>query len=123
MDQRFVPGIELTTRFYHEAVAPLLREHFGELPHSAARIGHGSEVLGFDTELSVDPATRDYHGRPFRVLHAERFTAALRSSITDPEIRALSILGAIDQYADSTDLLGRRRTSLAVAAAALADGS
>jgi Domain of unknown function (DUF4037) len=54
VDQRFVPGLELCTRFYHDAVAPLLRQHFGALPHSATRIGHGSEVLGFDTERSAD---------------------------------------------------------------------
>ncbi|TCO48885.1 DUF4037 domain-containing protein [Actinocrispum wychmicini] len=48
------PGLELCRRYYFEAVAPLLREHFGDLPHSAALIGTGSEVLGFDTERSAD---------------------------------------------------------------------
>lgn len=53
-DERFVPGLVLSERFYREAVEPLVRRHFGEVPHSAARIGAGSEVLGFDTERSTD---------------------------------------------------------------------
>ncbi|MGM1065773.1 hypothetical protein [Saccharothrix sp. Mg75] len=52
--EQFLPGLELSRRFYREAVEPLVREHFGEVPHSAARIGPGSEVLGFDTERSAD---------------------------------------------------------------------
>lgn len=50
----FIPGLELSGRFYVECVAPLLDEHFPGLAHSAALIGPGSEVLGFDTALSTD---------------------------------------------------------------------
>lgn len=46
----FVPGIELSRAFYAEAVAPLL----AGVPHSAALIGPGSEVLSFDTGRSAD---------------------------------------------------------------------
>jgi hypothetical protein len=46
----FIPGIELNRRFYEEAVAPLL----GRVPHAAARVGWGSDVLGFDTARSTD---------------------------------------------------------------------
>jgi hypothetical protein len=46
----FVPGLRLSRAFYSEAVRPLL----DDLPHSAARIGSGSEVLGFDTPRSAD---------------------------------------------------------------------
>jgi Domain of unknown function (DUF4037) len=45
----FVPGLELARRFYTEAVRPRLA-----VPHSAALIGPGSEVLGFDTARSTD---------------------------------------------------------------------
>jgi hypothetical protein len=45
----FVPGIELSHAFYDEVVAPLV-----EVPHSAALVGWGSEVLGFDTPRSTD---------------------------------------------------------------------
>lgn len=50
----FLPGRELSRRFYVEAVRPLLDEYFPGLPHAAARIGWGSDVMGFDTEMSSD---------------------------------------------------------------------
>ncbi|MFD0265768.1 hypothetical protein ACFVGY_04115 [Streptomyces sp. NPDC127106] len=53
----------------------------------------------------VDPAARPYHTRPFQVLHAERFTAALRTRITHPRIGSLPTTGAVDQFVDSTDVL------------------
>jgi hypothetical protein len=53
----------------------------------------------------VDPTTRPYHGRPFRVLHAERFAEALRAGLTDDWLRALPPIGAVDQFLDNTDLL------------------
>lgn len=56
----------------------------------------------------VDPRTRDYHSRPFRVLHAERFTAALAATIRDPAVRDLPLTGAVDQFVDSTDALEDR---------------
>jgi hypothetical protein len=52
-------GIKLAELFYREAVRPILDVHFAGLWHSAALIGHGSEVLGFDTEMS-----RDHHWGP-----------------------------------------------------------
>ena len=45
-----VTGIELSRGFYTDVVGPLL----GDVRHSAARLGAGSEVLGFDTERSTD---------------------------------------------------------------------
>ncbi|MFJ9376175.1 DUF4037 domain-containing protein [Streptomyces sp. NPDC101455] len=50
----FLPGLELSRRFYTEAVRPLLEDAAPDIPHSAARIGSGSEVLGYDTPRSTD---------------------------------------------------------------------
>lgn len=47
---KFVPGLDLNAAFYSEAVEPLI----ANVPHAAARLGWGSEVLGFDTERSTD---------------------------------------------------------------------
>jgi len=55
-------GLGLSRRFYCEAVAPILADRFPGLAHSAALIGPGSEVLGYDDEMS-----RDHHWGP-RVL-------------------------------------------------------
>jgi len=52
----FVPGLDLCERFYVEGVRPLLARHFSGISHAAARLGRGSEVVGFDTAQS-----RDHH--------------------------------------------------------------
>ena len=54
---------------------------------------------------AVDPSTRPYFDRPFRVLMADRVVDALLAAVTDPAIATLPRVGAIDQHADSTDLL------------------
>lgn len=50
----FIPGLRLSELFYADVVRPLLDEEFPALTHAAALIGHGSEVLGFDTARSMD---------------------------------------------------------------------
>ena len=50
----FIPGLELSRRFYWEAVRPVLERSWPGLPHAAALIGAGSETLGFDDEMSTD---------------------------------------------------------------------
>jgi hypothetical protein len=54
MKKHFIPGLELSRRFYSQVVRPLLDRRLPALPHSAALIGVGSEVLGFDTSRSTD---------------------------------------------------------------------
>ena len=67
----------------------------------------------------IDPATRAFHDRPYRVLRADRLAAALLAGITDPRIAALPPIGAIDQFADGTDLLGDAGRCRAATAAVL----
>jgi hypothetical protein len=50
----FVAGRELSRRFYAESVRPLLDERFAGLPHAAALVGDGSDVLGYDSPMSTD---------------------------------------------------------------------
>jgi hypothetical protein len=50
----FQPGAQLCQRFYEQAVRPLLNQHFPGLPHAAALLDGGSEVLGFDDVVSTD---------------------------------------------------------------------
>lgn len=47
-------GLELSRLFFQEAVKPILDVEFPGLLYSAALIGPGSEVLGFDTQMSTD---------------------------------------------------------------------
>jgi hypothetical protein len=53
-DVNFIPGLQLNEMFYHEAVKPILAQHFPGLAYSAALIGYGSDVLGYDTPTSMD---------------------------------------------------------------------
>jgi hypothetical protein len=54
MDHPFIKGLDLCEIFYEKAVRPILSEHFPNLVHSAALMGLGSEVLGYDTAQSMD---------------------------------------------------------------------
>ncbi|GCE07009.1 DUF4037 domain-containing protein [Dictyobacter aurantiacus] len=64
----FVPGLELNRRFFQQVVRPLLADAFPELRYAAALIGPGSEVIGCDTEMSVD---HDWGPRQFIFLREE----------------------------------------------------
>jgi hypothetical protein len=49
-----------------------------------------------------------FWGRPFRVIHGERFAAALHARIEDSAVRLLAergLIGNIDQVSDNTDVL------------------
>jgi hypothetical protein len=50
----FIPGLELNRIFYEEIVRPILVARFPDLAYSAALMGYGSDVLGYDTALSAD---------------------------------------------------------------------
>lgn len=50
----FVHGVDLSEAFYCEAVKPILDDHYPNLKYSAALIGWGSEVLGYDDLTSTD---------------------------------------------------------------------
>jgi hypothetical protein len=47
-------GIRLARGYYQGVVAPLLCTRWPRLPHAAARLGSGSDVLGLDDETSRD---------------------------------------------------------------------
>jgi len=53
----------------------------------------------------VEPTLRPFHGRPAHVLDADRFVRACLATVTEPTLRALPLIGAVDQWVDSTDVL------------------
>lgn len=63
MNTKFISGIELSREYYKQVVKPILDSEFPGLKYSAALIGWGSEVLGYDTEIS-----RDHHWGPRLIL-------------------------------------------------------
>lgn len=62
--------------------------------------------------VALDPRVRQFHDRPFQVLDAYRFADALMDTITDPQIKALPRVGAIDQYVDSSDMTDREAAQI-----------
>jgi hypothetical protein len=55
----FIPGLVLSELFYTEAAKPILETRFPQISHSAALLGWGSEVLGYD-----DIQSSDHHWGP-----------------------------------------------------------
>jgi hypothetical protein len=55
---------------------------------------------------ALDPSVRPYFKRPFLVLGSRRFADACYAAIDDPDVSRLPHgVGAIDQWADNTDVL------------------
>jgi hypothetical protein len=116
-------GAELARAFYTDVVEPLLSQAVPGLRYAAARLGSGSDVLGLDDAMSrdhdwgcrltllVDEEDRDQVARISRTLD-EAVPRALLDGITDPEVARLPpMIGALEQWVDSTDVLsspGRR---------------
>jgi hypothetical protein len=57
---------------------------------------------------SVDESVGLFHERPFRVLGSARFVDACLEQVSDPWLRSLPLVGAIDQFVDSTDVTSKR---------------
>ena len=169
----FLPGLQLSELFYREAVKPILEAAFPQVVYSAALIGPGSEVLGYDTAQSMDhhwgpkvqhtkwfgtafsrlqaasdlvslfqgvllaqhwkerekrlsqayekvarlhnqlgitepleTSVSPYYGRPYLVVHGDRFAEAIKAQIQDPTVKKIPVaVGSINQFVDSTDIL------------------
>ncbi|MGW6278505.1 DUF4037 domain-containing protein [Kribbella sp. NPDC055071] len=66
-------------------------------------VGRRHNALAITDE--VDPSPRPFHTRPAMVLGAERFAGACLETVTDPDLRRYGLIGSIDQFADSTEVL------------------
>lgn len=81
--QNFIPGLKLSELFYTEAAKPILEKFFPLIPHSAALIGWGSEVLGYD-----DVQSSDHHWGPRFLLflspeHYQEHKSAIGEALSD----------------------------------------
>ncbi|WP_425472238.1 DUF4037 domain-containing protein [Streptomyces cyaneus] len=126
MDRRYPPyGKWLGSAFARSRVGPRLTPdltavlaatdwHTREqhLTHAYEIVAHLHNELALTDRVA--PTTRPYHSRPFQVLRADRFTEALTARITDPVLRDLPLVGAVDQFLDSTDVLTRPELTRAV---------
>lgn len=69
--------------------------------YRAVAVLHNETGLTEPLSTDVEP----YYGRPFLVLHADRFADALMATVPDEAVLALPPRGAVDQFVDSTDTL------------------
>ena len=78
----FIPGLKLSELFYSEAAKPILDSCFPQVSYSAALLGWGSEVLGYD-----DIQSSDHHWGPRFLLflspqNYEQYNAAIRETLS-----------------------------------------
>ena len=50
----FIKGLDLCEGFFFDIAKPILDKHFQNMPYSSGLIGYGSDVLGYDDEISTD---------------------------------------------------------------------
>ncbi|WP_328346953.1 DUF4037 domain-containing protein [Micromonospora sp. NBC_00421] len=96
----------------------------GDWPERQAGLVRALETVADWTNATglaapVESTVRPFHGRPFLVLDAPRLATALSNSIVDPFLRDRPLVGAVDQYVDSVEVLTHpdrvRRVSAVVA--------
>ena len=65
-------------------------------------------VAGLHNDLDItaplETAVSPFYGRPFQVIHADRFVSAILAKIQDPVLRRLGTYGGVDQITDNTDV-------------------
>jgi hypothetical protein len=66
----------------------------------------------------IDARTRPFWNRGYPVILADRFAIAIRHQIRPGPLRDLPLIGSVDQFADSTDVLARAHLARAIATAA-----
>ena len=89
-------------------------QHLGRAYETVAALHN---QLGFTPPL--DTRTRRFFDRPYQVIAADRFAAALRAAITNPRIGQLPPAGSADQFTDSTEAADDLHLLRACAAAAI----
>lgn len=118
MERRYAPYIKwFGTAFSKLKSADVLTPLFTKILDAGTwqeRQDHLVEAYGYVAKLHNDLDITDslttevsqFHNRPFKIIHAEKFAEAIYAKIQDDEVKQLpKHLGGIDQYVDSTDVL------------------
>jgi len=117
LDRRYAPYSKwLGTAFARARHGDGLPKYLAGALHAPDVAARGSALAAAYTALArrhnhagltrpLDPATGSYHERPAQVLMADRFAEACLATVTDPALRTLPLIGAVDQVVDNTDVL------------------
>jgi len=73
------------------------------LVEAALAVSRRHNALGLTRAVPEDADL--FYGRPYRVLRSGRFVDACLERVTDERLRSLPLIGSVDQWADSTDVL------------------
>lgn len=89
------------------AMQPLLRGSVDGDENALVALYEATGVLHNATHVTepVDTTVRQFHNRPFRVLGADRFVDTCLATLTDDWLRRQPLIGSVDQWADSTDVI------------------
>ena len=79
------------------------------------------DTAGLIASLAAATSTGDWRTREQHLRDAYESIAALREAITEPQVRRLPLTGAIDQFTDNTDAIGRLAFLRASVGAAIAE--
>ena len=106
--ENFIKGLDLSEFFFKDAVRPILDRNFPGLVYSAALLGDGSEVLGFDTPQSTDhdwgPRQQLFLTETDLLAYREKIDQALRRELP-AKIHGYSTNFAI--YGDDTTFMSQ----------------
>ena len=105
------PGAELARRYFEEVVEPILARHHPDLRYAAGRLGTGSDVLGFDDDLSRD---HDWGLRLSLVIEDEAVGADVRR-LLDAELPA-TFAGHPTRFPLTSDPTATHRVGIATTA-------
>jgi hypothetical protein len=120
VERRYTPyskwlGSAFSQLEIYAALGPLLLDAVSADDHRAredALVATFEELAARHNALGVTRpvkgTVRLVHERPFRVLGSARFVDACLERVTDPWLRSLPLVGAIDQFVDSVDVLSGR---------------
>jgi hypothetical protein len=89
------------------------------LAEAYAAIGRLQQARGVPGAIA--PVIAPYFDRPFTVINADAIGDALRAEIADPALRALRVIGSLDQVSDSTAVVEAPPARVRAAMAALLD--
>ena len=123
LGRRYAPyGKWLGTAFQRMPSPDGLSQHLGDVVRAPGRQQRESALAAAYRTLAdrqnasclappLGTATGNYHDRPAQVLMAGRFAETLLTTVTDPELTGLPLIGSVDQVTDSTAVLADPRVS------------
>ena len=103
--QRLTCAAEMTPLLWQTQLASTWPEREKAIGAAFELLAHQHNALGLTEPLPEQIS--NFHGRPFKVIHAEVFAEALKAKISDPKVLRIAekgLIGGLDQISDNTVL-------------------